>query len=334
MDGKGRLFLMILLVTTLLGMIFVGVNVLWGQKMDEERMMKLLREFVALEPYEVPEFDTRGGVTFRNTDWGVVDLILAQKLHREGKGIPGRDPTEIFIRLHYLPDLKIAYQVALSEAWTQRFFPGTLGPTIPEGSWTGMPIGEKSWCSGICPEGTKPAPGLGSAILVVWDDKLALRVEVHYQPLGGPKAKTAIFLPVAKEDLELGELAARLILAKANLLLWGWRELPTVRLVANGKNLEAKKTKKGAVFVPVQALLKELGGKAERKLGVIEAFWRGKKVTLPIGARVMLVGKEKVRLSLPVLLDRGEAWVDAAGMAKGLGLAMRWEKGQLMLAKR
>jgi hypothetical protein len=105
-------------------------------------------------------------------------------------------------------------------------------------------------------------------------------------------------------------------------------------LVANGKNLEAKKTKEGAVLVPVQALLKELGGKAERKLGVIEAFWRGKKVTLPIGARVMLVGKEKVRLSLPVLLDRGEAWVDAAGMVKGLGLAMRWEKGRLVLSKR
>jgi hypothetical protein len=37
---------------------------------------------------------------------------------------------------------------------------------------------------------------------------------------------------------------------------------------------------------------------------------------------------------LPVLLDRGEAWVDAAGMVKGLGLAMRWEKGQLVLAQR
>ncbi|GBC98521.1 hypothetical protein HRbin17_01034 [bacterium HR17] len=306
------------LVMTLFGVVLVGINLLEGQQMDEG----LLKSLIALKSGEIPGFSTKGGVTFGTEK----HLTLAQSLWRTGTGIPGKDPTEIVFRLHFLPNREIAYQVALSETVSQRIYLDGAG--MPEGSWTGLPVGEKSWA-------TAPKSGGVSftSNLVVWDDRLALRVIVKYPPLD-LKAKNLVFFPIEREDLELGELAARLILAKANLLLLGWRELPTVRLVANGRNLEAKKTKEGAVFVPVQALLKELGGKAERKLGVIEVFWRGKKVTLPIGARVMLVGKEKVRLSLPVLLDSGEAWVDAAGMVKGLGLAMRWEKGQLVLAQR
>ncbi|GIV15378.1 MAG: hypothetical protein KatS3mg022_0813 [Armatimonadota bacterium] len=279
-----------LAVIVLLMVTVAGINILEGQKMDE--VEKLLKEFVALKPDEMPGFSTRGGFTFRtNTKWGVMSLTLSQCLRRTGTGIIGRDPTDIIVRVHYFPDRKIAYEAAIWMTWTQL----TLEPPgLPEGSWTGLPIGEKSWYSGVLPEGTKPAPGLGSAVLVVWDDKLALEVEVHYQPIGGPKAKTAIFLPIAKEDLELGEWAARLILAKANLVLLGWRDLPTVRLVANGKDLEGKRTREGVVLVPVSALLKAVGAKVERGLGVIVASWGGKKVTTPIGARVLLVGKGKV----------------------------------------
>ena len=102
---------------------------------------------------------------------------------------------------------------------------------MPQGSWTELPIGEKSWAT--APKAEKPAPGVGTASFVVWDDRLALRVIIDYQPID-PKAKTAIFLPVADEDLRLGELAARLILAKASLGLLGWQDLPQLRLVVNG----------------------------------------------------------------------------------------------------
>jgi len=322
-----------LILMTLLGVTLIGLNPLEGQRMDEERALKLLKDFVALHPDEIPAgFSTKGGVAFRtDTKWGVVCLTLVQGLTRSGTGIPGRDPTDILIRLHLLPNREIAYQSAILDTTTQRAPIGEAG--LPEGSFSGLPIGEKSWYWALDPEKTKPGPGIGDATLVVWDDKLSLLIEVHYQPLGGPKAKTAIFLPIAREDLELGEWAARLILARAHLVLLGWRDLPTVRLVANGKALEGKRTKEGAVFVPVQALLKELGGKVERKLGVIWASWGGKKVTTPIGARVLLVGKGKVALDLPVLWDGREGWVEAKGIAKALGLALRWEKGQMVLAK-
>lgn len=311
--------------------VFAAANIIRseGQAMDEERILRLLRDFVALESNEVPGFETKGGVITRTRWWDTVSLNLYQSLRRKGVGVLGRDPTDILIKAFLLPNRDTAYQVAIDLTTSQLALTGK--PGMGEGSCTGMPIGEKSWATAA--KAKEPGPGLGSAILVVWDGKLALRVDLDYQPID-PKAKTAIFLPVVDEDLELGELAARLVLAKANLVLLGWKELPTVRLVVNGKNLEAKKTKEGNIFVPVQVTLREMGGKAERKLGVILASWKGKKVTLPISARVMLVGKEKVALNLPILWDGKEGWVEGTGMAKSLGLALRWEEGKLVLAKR
>jgi hypothetical protein len=49
-----RLMAIVLLVVT-----FVGINFLEGQKMDEERTMKMLKDFVALKHGEVPDFDAK-----------------------------------------------------------------------------------------------------------------------------------------------------------------------------------------------------------------------------------------------------------------------------------
>jgi len=349
-----RLMAIVLLVVT-----FVGINFLEGQKMDEERTMKMLKDFVALKHGEVPGFDAKAivhrvnlkesrydkiaeiipKITVKN--WDVTSIDLYQRLTRKGTGVIGKDPTDIFIRVHLLPDRETAYWVAVL-ATTSQVAP--IGqPGLGEGSWTGLPIGEKSWASAPNPK-EPPAPGIGTANLVVWDGRLALRVNVHYQPLGGPKARTAIFLPIAEEDLEAGELAARIILAKATLVLIGWEQLPSLRLVVNGTSLRAKGSQ-GSLFVPVGLVMKALGCKGERKGGIWIGHWRGKKVTFPIGARCVLVGnwsvealgrsgvkrmKEvegKVGLKVPILYDGQEIWVDGEGLAKALGLRLE-QKGQ------
>jgi hypothetical protein len=53
-----------------------------------------------------------------------------------------------------------------------------------------------------------------------------------------------------------------------------------------------------------------------------------------VGARALLVGKQKVALSLPVLYEKEEMWVEGEALAKGLGLKARWEKGQFTLTMR
>jgi hypothetical protein len=346
--------LMILMLT---GVIFLWGNLSEGQKMDEERMMRLLKEFVALESNELHGFGAKTIVDRTNLkaygydkipnvpikNWDVTSIDLYQRLTRTETGMLGRDPTDIFFRVHLLPDREIAYWVAVLATTSQLAPVGQ--PGLPEGSWTGLPIGEKSWASAPNPK-EPPAPGIGTANLVVWDGRLALRVNVHYQPLGGPKARTAIFLPIAEEDLEAGELAARIILAKATLVLIGWEQLPSLRLVVNGTSLRAKGSQ-GSLFVPVGLVMKALGCKGERKGGIWIGHWRGKKVTFPIGARCVLVGdwsvevlrkgrsgvkrmkgvEGKVGLKVPVLYDGREIWVEGEGLAKALGLRLE-QKGQ------
>ncbi len=318
----------------------VGLNLLEGQNLNEEQVVKLLREFVALEPDEVPGFDTKEGIVTR---WPTgKGFSLLQRLFRQIKRMPGKEHTDILIRVSLASDRDIAYQAAISETISQVRYPDGAG--MPEGSWTGFPIGEKSWAT--APKAKAPGPGLGVANLVVWDGRLALRVIVQYQPID-PKARTAIFLPVDEEDLELGELAARLILAKANLVLIGWQELPKLRLVASGASLEARKVKEGTFLIPAQAVIERMGEKVERKLGVVFCSWRGREITLPIGARELLIGSWEVKeagganrvaakrvvkvtripLSLPILFDGREVWVEGVGLAKGLGIRVE-RRGQ------
>ena len=308
----------------------------------DERVERLLKDFVALTPDEMPNFTTKGGITFHPE--GQKDrLIFVQGLTRKIMGVPGKERTEIIVRLYLLPNREMAHEGAISLTTSQLIYPDGAG--MPQGSWTGLPIGEKSWATAPDPK-EPPAPGIGTAVLVVWDDRLTLEVIVNYQPIGGPKAKTAIFLPIAEEDLEAGELAARIILAKATLVLIGWEQLPSLRLVVNGTSLRAKGSQ-GSLFVPVGLVMKALGCEGERKGGIWIGHWRGKKVTFPIGARCIFVGdwtaealrrgrsgvkriKEvegKAGLKIPVLYDGRQVWVEGEGLAKALGLKLE-RKGQ------
>jgi hypothetical protein len=302
--------------------------------------MRMMKEFVALEPNEVPGFDTKGGIVHREDlergrefrkkgwrlDFGGVSIELYQTLSRPSTRGKGKD--EINIRACLLPDRDTAYKMALTMTWTQRSL--TL-PGLPEGSWTGLPIGEKSWR--FVPEIGKTYAGVApGGILVVWDDRLAVRVEVEHPPVD-PMARTLVFLPVEREDLELGEMAARLIVVKANLALLGWGEVPKVSLVANGKEMEARKVREGLFLLPVSSLAKGMGWRFERRYGVAKVSVSGREVVLPMGAREVLVGGKRVELALPVLWDGKEWWAEGVSLAKGGGFAVRERAGKLVWAK-
>lgn len=266
-----RTIMVALVAFTVLASI-VGLNFLEGQTMGEGQVMKLLKEFIALVPSEIPcealGFKVTGSIVNRSPTGSI---WLIQGLRRRGTGIVGRDPAEVIMRLHLYSNRNIAYEAAVLMT-TSQYAP--IGqPGMPEGSLTGLPIGEKSWAT--APKAEKPAPGLGTAGLVVWDDRLALEVLIDYQPID-PKARTAIFLPIADEDLELGELAARLILAKANLVLLGWHDLPKLRLVVNGASLQAREHQ-GDFFVPVTSTLNHLGVNWERKLVLLSFHGGGRR---------------------------------------------------------
>ncbi len=322
--------------------IMVGIlsfGLLKGQTMSEERVMKLLKDFVALEPNEVTGFDTEGGVV---RSWATgKGVFLLQGLSRKGDDVRGKDPTEIRIRASLASDRNIAYQAAISETTSHLLYPDGAG--MPQGSWTGLPIGERSWATAPKTRRVSPASNL-----VVWDDRLAMKVRVDYPPVD-PKARNLVFYPIEQSDLELGEMAARLILAKAHYLLLDGNNLPSCAVEVNGSAVSGRQTHEGVVLVPVKPVLERLGGRVEDRLGMLRCAWQGKEVTLPLGARVALVGSwkvqevqkgarklseaEQVSLSLPVVYDGRQAWVDARGLATALGLRAEQRGNTLVLAK-
>ncbi len=119
----------------------------------------------------------------------------------------------------------------------------------------------------------------------------------------------------------------------------------------NGSAVSGRQTREGVVPAPVKPVLERLGGRVEDRLGVLRCAWQGKEVTLPLGARVALVGSwkvqtfvgwnarvrrlseaEQVSLSLPVVYDGSQAWVDARGLATALGLRIEQRGNTLVLA--
>jgi len=290
------------------------------QPMNEEWMTELMEKFVILLPDEVPGFNTLGGIVKRkDTKWGVVGVELLQRLYREEKN----KVTVMRIQACLLPVRDIAYQVAVLLTTTQQAPIGE--PGMPEGSWSGLPIGEKVWST--VPKQIGEAP---VAHLTAWDDRLAVGISIEYQR----PSKWVEFVPINHTDLEAGELAARLIIVKANLALLGWREIPKVRLVADGKEMEARKVREGLFLLPVSSLAKGMGWRFERRYGVAKVSFSGREVVLPMGSRELLVGGKRVKLALPVLWDGKELWAEGASLAKGLGFALREKEGKLVLAKR
>lgn len=73
-------------------------------------------------------------------------------------------------------------------------------------------------------------------------------------------------------------------------------------------------------------------GKLEGRHGIVKTILDGKKVVIPIGAREMVVGKEEVKLPLPIFGDGKEVWME--GDSKRVRVGFEMEKGQVVLAKR
>lgn len=284
---------------------------LYGQ-MSHDKLRKLLKEKVAIRRGELSYVERQpvGTALFEDNK----APYLTQSLKFRRRGPVGEFRAEIAYVLAVEPDEAQAYRRAVGFAETQYAPRGT--PGLPEGTHSGFPIGMRSWV--YTPRGDKPGPSKENAVLVIHDGCLVLSVDVSYQPVDA-KAKTGIFLPVTREDQERSEFVARLLLSRAHMLLMNWEGLGTLRVQSGKASVPAKHTSAG-VYIPVGVALQQHGGVFTwRKAGVFTASWQGKRVTIPVAARVLLIGKREVPLSAPVLYDGYEVWVEAQGVAQAFG---------------
>jgi len=294
-------------------------------QMSRDELRRLLKEQVAIRQGELPYIEK---VTVGTGFMAHGAPYLTQSLRFQRQGLMGYFPAEMTVEMVVPSDEKQAYRQAVFFAQTQFALPGT--PGLPEGTHSGFPVGLKSWVYAP-PDGAKPGPGQGTSVLVVYGGSVALRVSIQYQPID-PKAKTAVFLPVSREDRERSEYVARLLLSRVQMLLMNWEGSNVLRIHSGRATLPARKTSTG-LYIPAGSALRQHGGVVKQgRTGVFTADWRGKRVTVPVAARVLLIGKQQISLSTPVLYDGQEVWVEARGFAQALGGKLVKQGGAISLS--
>lgn len=347
-------------------------GVLWmrgdsGQSGHSERdthtsnasFMENLKGLIALQPNEIPGFDQArtagdfwGGKVFLRrldiygvdkaakrayTKWKDIEAIyFLQSIQRNGRGRSAKAPCFLDVTLSIYPQRNVAQDASVLFTTSQMAQIGEAG--MPEGSFTGLPLGEKSWATAPKSEGLSPYSKASD--LIVWDDRVVLRITVDYPPQN-PRARTLLFTEIKYPDLELAEYAARLLLARTcYVLLMQGKSLPSSPLTVNGRELEAKRTPQGILLAPLKATVQALGGQVEERLGVYRLSLNNKWWTLPLGARVILAGnqpeqqrsanamgahewiapnRQSVPLRIPILGWENEVWVDAEALGHIVG---------------
>ncbi|MEJ5251339.1 MAG: hypothetical protein HPY54_03355 [Chthonomonadetes bacterium] len=359
-----RTALVALTVITIIGGVLAMRAHLGGRGQDGPNLqtdalyLEELRASVALQPDEVPGFNKArnsnvvplGGKIFAQRLaspfaehsplhaklQGVETIYFLQSLRRDGNGRAGRDPSFLEVTLMIYPGRDLAHDAGILTTESQTAPPGE--PGMPEGSFTGLPVGEKSWAT--APKSAEFSPGAKDANLVVWDNSIVIRVTISYSPVD-PRARTMLFASIEDTDLEWAEYAVRLLLARTHyFLLSSGKSLTTVPVMVRDNRLEVKQTPEGVLLVPLKAMARALGGQVQENAGIYWLNAGGKWWTLPLGSRTILAGKQPVQqppsnrmgayrvmeppegsvnLRIPVLTWENEIWVDAEALGRIIG---------------
>ncbi len=224
-----------------------------------------------------------------------------------------------------------AAAVALMYSWTQRALPPQ--PGLPEGTFTGLPIGEWSRYSAPDPApGTPPVREMACG-LRVYDSTVALTFAVDY-PIdasdGSPGSDR-----ITDEDLLTTEYLARLLLSAALLLENDFDSMRRGEMTVGGSRVPTRRTADGATLVPLARWAEAVGatvasgapGRGVFPGGFVPVLpnsgvWsvtRGDRtVIVPLAARAIIVETVRVDLPFPVVKSGDEVWVAVEAIEEAL----------------
>lgn len=267
---------------------------------------------ILLKPTDVPGFQHRGNSFSQH---GVLQGFLRYGLEGEG-----RDPSSMRVRIRLAVSRDAAYQVVLREE--------DLGwQTHPSHtSFTRLPLGEEPCLS---------SHDAGGAKMVAWDNRLVVDIDLGYTGVSWPSKfskGTTYFQKPSREELERVEGLARLILSRAAKWLHADGAWGSAEVVVKGQPLPGK-TARERTLVPGGAVLRALGGQVQLngRLYTLQGSWREQPIILPAGGYQLVAKGGRQVLSLPLVWDEGEVWVEGTGLAEALGLRVRMEGERLVL---
>lgn len=224
--------------------------------------------------------------------------------------------NEIRLLVHLYEYRERAYVAAVSHVDTSSSPPGK--PGFPEKSFSEYPIGEICWSS--APKGSKNSKSTMSsnAHLSIHDDRFCITLDIMHFPNTYDSAGYALFEPIDERDLKLGEYLARMALSKAYMALYDFHKLQRVNLQVGTAKVTGVKINDKLILAPVKSLSNSLGGKVSEDNGVYKMTLHNKTITFPVGGRKIIIGKQQVKATTPIIYDGKEIWVEKDALIKAL----------------
>lgn len=244
--------------------------------------------------------------------------------------------VRIGYNLHIFSNEALGEETAAAYTFGQRALPPKAA--VPEGTFTGLPLGAKCWYSAAGLEkGTPPSRQMICG-LVFYDGPVAITTSVQY-PAHDPMAGTITTDEITDGDLLMTEYVGRLVLSTALKLHYSLSTAKRGTSEVAGVSFPTRTLKHGVTLVPLRPYASAVGALIEDGApdprvtyawvparGVYSGCWTlrlgGRPVVAALAARELLVRDGSVPLSAPILEDGGEVWVNLGGLRKALELGI------------
>ncbi|MCL6624232.1 MAG: hypothetical protein K6T17_06400 [Fimbriimonadales bacterium] len=213
-----------------------------------------------------------------------------------------------------------------------------LNPGLPEGSYSGLPMGVKVWsiCSRKVPGGYL-GPGSG---LVAYDGYVVVTVGARQDPKD-PMAASLEFEEMPAEMLVASEQVARLVMSAAPSEVTRFSGMPQTEVLVNGTPCRVRITPDGIRLISLSDVAGASRGRLTQKHGVFTLQGRSHRLVFPLASYLCIVdGKEvpaanrgtfrhihlksagtdieggtRITLRFPVIQDEQGPWVDWQAIA-------------------
>lgn len=266
--------------------------------------------------------------------WRAVEVYPdAAGTHLEVKATVGltRGDVKFGANLHLKSRPGPAAATALQYSWTQKRLPPE--PGLPEGTFTGLPIGEWSRYSAPDPApGTPPVREMGCG-LTVYDSTIAMTSTVHYpiRASGGRPGSERI----TDEDLLMAEYQARLVLSAALLVENDFESMRRGEMSVGASRVPTRRTGDGVVLVELARWAEAVGATVVNGVpgrgvfpggfvpvlpdsGVWTVSRGGRTVVVALAARALIAGSLRVDLPFPVVKGGDDVWVAVEALRDSL----------------
>lgn len=177
------------------------------------------------------------------------------------------------------------------------------------GTFSGFPVGDGSR---FVPNPSDPNRSrVPAARITAREGNVIVSAQFDGQPI---RSRGTPSLPkLTLEDKLATECAARIALSNGYIAAIDFR-----RISSTSTKVGAIATQSKLLPNRGEVVLLDRIAKLKIEYGILEFSFNGKKLKTGIGAKEILIGGRRVPLSVPIIYDRGQIWIERQGLTKAI----------------